>query len=194
MDHWQKVNSFLMAGNIADSIQFLEQELAGCEGKRFKFLLRENFRNDPGRIGNDINTFVINCEKHFDIKAVYLEMNGFDINPDRWFFDFFGYKTLYNNTDDIAGFLDWLAYWDSQDWPDVTLLGLEKTQKEFDWYSNKNGYKDDSAQLPEELATLLVMCKFTRLIQKSVQSGKIEKKIPIFATAHDFDIIPKFMP
>ena len=194
MELWQKVDAFLMAGDIVDAIQYLEQKLADCEGERFKSLLNAEFQNNPVEIAANTNEFIKCCEDNFDVKAVYLEMNGFDINPGRWFFDFFGYRTYFDKTDDIDGLIDWIAHWDSPDWSDVTLLGLEKTQKDFDWYSNKSGYKDPQAKLPKELATLLVMCKFTRLIQKVVQAGKIEKKIPIFATAHDFDIIPRFMP
>jgi hypothetical protein len=37
------------------------------------------------------NRFISSSERGFPVKAVYLEMNGFDLNYDRWYFDYFAY-------------------------------------------------------------------------------------------------------
>jgi hypothetical protein len=36
------------------------------------------------------------------------------------------------------------------------------------------------------------MCKFAGLIEEAVKTGLIEPRVPILATAHDFDIVARF--
>lgn len=187
---WKDIDNFIIQGKLDEAITRLESNLAACKSDRFKSLIGANFTNDPLQIANEINKFIASCERNFDVRSIYLEMNGFDINTKRWYFDFFAYDTYNEDQDD----LDWLSDWDSRGWPKFTLVGLEETQKDFDWYSNAAGYEDILAKEAEEYAVLLVMVKFVRLIEAVVATRKIIKKVPILATAHDFDIIPRFMP
>ena len=48
-------------------------------------------------------------------------------------------------------------------------------------------YKDKDKADNEELATLLVMAKFCKLIVESLDNKKLD--VHVYATAHDFDII-----
>jgi hypothetical protein len=185
---WQKINSYVVNNQIDEAIKDLESSLASVESDRFKSLIGSEFKNSDIEIANEISKFISACEETFEVKSIYLEMNGFDINPDRWYFDLFAYDKYEEDEDE----LDWLSEWNSESWPEVTLIGLEEAQKDYNWYSNKSGYKDSMAQEAEGYAMLLVMVKFAYLIQKAIKTGKIEKQIPILATAHDFDIIPRF--
>jgi len=149
------------------------------------------FQQRSQDVANEIGRFIHECEKGFSVGAVYLEMNGFDINPDKWYFDFFGYRNYPEDPED----LDWLSNWDSLgEWPNMTLTGLESVQSDFAWYTGREtqGYKDQDAEEAAEFAELLVMCKFSGLIEEAVKTGLIKKHVPIFATAHDFDIVPRF--
>jgi len=174
----------MRAGSVKDAVQYLERGLNSCTSHRFKALVGGNFSNDPTDVAKEINRFIRECEKSFPVRAVYLEMNGFDINPDRWCFDFFGYCKYVGNPGD----LDWLSDWDSREWPDTTLTGLENVQSDFAWYTGREtqGYKDEDAQEAASFAELLVMCKFSGLIEEAVERRLIEKHVPILATAHDF--------
>jgi hypothetical protein len=115
-------------------------------------------------------------------------MNGFDINPDRWYFDFFGYKRYAADPDD----LQWLCEWQSPDWPQVTLKGLEQVQADFEWYHHEEIWNDKKLEWAYELAVLLVMVKFVTLIESALASGPRSKLIPVLATAHGFDILGRF--
>ena len=121
---------------------------------------------------------------------MYLEMNGFDINPDRWYFDYFAYATFVE--DDTE--LDWLSEWDSGAWPETTLHGLEAAQEDYAWFSNRRGHEDPSASEAASYATPLVMCRFADLIGEAVRAGQDRLQIPILATAHDFDMVARFLP
>jgi hypothetical protein len=115
-------------------------------------------------------------------------MNGFDINPDRWYFDTFGYTKYSADAND----LDWLCEWQSSEWPQVTLTGLEPVQKDFEWYHAKHIWENKEFERAHELAVLLVMCKFVSLIERALASGPRSKAIPVLATAHDFEILGRF--
>ena len=105
-----------------DAILFLEASLAQCEGHGFKSLIGADFTNVPDRIAGNINDLINFCDRRFDVRAVYLEMNGFDINIGRWYFDLFAYRQYIKAPEDV----DWLGEWESPAWPDITLTGLEQ--------------------------------------------------------------------
>lgn len=187
---WDTVAAFVNSNRLDDAIKFLESRLQTCSSTRFKSIIGTNFTNSPKDIATEINKFIEAQKKVFSINAVYLEMNGYSINTDRWFFDFFGYAVY----DPDPTSFDWLSEWDSDHWPDVTLTGLEAVMEDYSWYSSHltKGYKDTEAVEAEEYASLLIVCKFAHLIEKAVKTGFINSNIPILATAHDFDIISRF--
>jgi len=180
-DIWDEVDKRIQKPN--EVCRFISELMENCKDKTFNNLVTANFTNSPSEIQNAINSFISECNKTFDLKAIYLEMNGFDINPNRWFFDLFGYKTFPQDEDS----LDWLAHWQSPEFPEVTLTGLESIQELYDDYRKNKLYKDDDKAYNEELATLLVMAKFCHLIDNSLENQKLA--IHVLATAHDFDII-----
>lgn len=59
---------------------------------------------------------------------------------------------------------------------------------------NSREYTDPGANEAASYATPLVMCRFAELISHAVNSRLVQFRIPILATAHDFDIIPRFLP
>lgn len=178
---WHEVGKRIQNPN--EACQFVSELMESCKDKMFNGLITTNFTNSPSQIYNSISAFCSECNKVFDLKAIYLELNGFDINPNRWFFDFFGYKAVPQNDDS----LDWLAYWQSPDDPSITLTGLESIQKLYSNYMSNKLDKDKDKAYNEELATLLVMAKFCKLIAESLDNKKLD--VHVYATAHDFDII-----
>src|SRR5262249_39046091 len=148
----------------------------------------KGFSNKPKSVLSAINEFIDACSKEFSIKAVYLEMNGFDINPDRWYFDFFGYTKYGADPQN----LEWLCEWKSPHWPQVTLRGLEAVQTDFDWYHAEEIWEDKRLERAYDLAVLLVMCKFVSLIESTLAAGPRSRPIPVLATAHEFDIVARF--
>ena len=60
------------------------------------------------------------------LAAIYLEMNGFTINPKQWHCNLFGYKKAGNIWE-----LDWLTEWDAEREECFVLRGMEPVQKAF---------------------------------------------------------------
>ena len=188
LDLWKTVGDKFRKSDIDGAITWLETLLVKEKVDRFQGLIGKKFSNSPKSILGALNKFILASVKEIDVKAVYLEMNGFDINPDRWRFDFFGYEQYEPNPDD----LDWLSDWQSEDDPKITLKGLEKVQADFKWYHANEIWNDKKYKQAYQIALLLVMCKFVALIESALQAGKRAKPIPVLATAHDFDIVGRF--
>jgi len=183
---WNEVDKRIQNPNKA--CQYIGELMEECKDKTFNGLLTANFTNLPSQIQNSISVFSSVCKKKFNLKAIYLEMNGFDINPNRWFFDSFGYNTISED----ETYLDWLSDWQSPDFPDVTLTGLESIQKLYKQYREENANlnldkRNKDLDYNHELATLMVMAKFCKLIDESIHNQKLN--FHVYATAHDFDII-----
>ena len=184
---WDEVSKRIQNPN--EVCQYIGELMEKCKDKTFNGLITANFTNSSNQIQNSIAKFISECNKTFEVKTIYLEMNGFDINPDRWYFDLFGYKTLPEEDDDI---LDWLSDWQSPDFQDVTLTGLESIQELFEQYEEENSdlnldEQDKDLEYNHELATLMVMAMFCKLIDESLGNSKLN--LHVYATAHDFDII-----
>jgi hypothetical protein len=179
-DIWDEVDKRIQRPNEAG--QFISDLMENCKDKTFNGLIPISFTNPVEQIQNSIAAFCSECNKTFGTKAIFLEMNGFDINPDRWYFDLFGYKTFPQDNKSM----DWISDWQSPEFPDVTLTGLESIQELFDGYIKNKLYKDEDKAYNEELATLLVMAKFCQLIDKSLENQK--PAIRVLVSAHDFDI------
>jgi hypothetical protein len=190
VDLWQTVDSHLRANDVDGAAADLEFRLRSVASNRFASLADSRFTNAPHDILVHINEFITACQSKFDVRAVYLEMNGFDINYDRWYFDSFAYTEYSDDPND----LDWLCDWTSPDWDQLTLNGLEETQEDFRWYMENKIYKNKTHDEEEEIATLLVMVRFVQLIRSSLDVGELQCSVPLLATAHDFDMFGRFVP
>jgi hypothetical protein len=118
-------------------------------------------------------------------------MNGFTINPARWYFEGFAYEkgdTLWNLTWET----EWLSRWDAHSNSQFTLTGLEPVQEAFE---NLFG-KDKQAlgvQLAGEIAEYLVIARFDEVVGAAHAIAKKKcrdlKGVPVLCTAHDWDIL-----
>ncbi len=187
-NHWETVATLLYTNEIDGAESYLESRFRELGSERFRSLTELRFNNSPISVFRHIKSFVDECQAMFEVSAVYLEMNGFDINYNRWFFDSFAYDTAGEDADET----EWLCDWTSPDWPEFTLNGLEKVQDDFRWYVENEIYKVEGYKQAKELATLLVMVRFLQLIRDSLEAGTFDKSIIVIANAHDFDMFGRF--
>lgn len=190
VDLWQSVDTYLRANDIAGAASHLESLLRSEGSDRFTSLADTTFTNPAASVHKHINAFLTACSSQFELRAAYLEMNGFDINYDRWYFDSFGYADFSDDPDDV----DWLCNWNSPDWETFTLTGLEQTQDDFRWYMENKVWERKTHETAKDIAVLLVMVRFLQLVQSALSSGSLAASVPILATAHDFDMFGRFKP
>ena len=175
-----ELNEKIVSGDTESAIERISQELRELPDSPFHVALTLGFTNTPEQVADHFDRFLI--DQRFEVKAVYTETNGFDINPDRWFFDVFAFQS-YGGSED----LDWLCEWDSGSSPDMTLTGMEELQKVYD----SEAFENDEFSKAGEFSSLLVVSKFQDLIRRSIPHMK-KLESPLLATSHDYDFIAEF--
>jgi len=180
----QIIEPHLREGNLDHCTDQVRDALLLLPDSPFHIVTDLDFTNDPTAIAGHFDAFLARERARFDIEAVYTETNGFDINPDRWYFDLFAY-------DNYAGLnnLDWLAEWKSENFRGMTLTGMEPLQSIYD--SDSFGSQQYSTAV--EFASLYVVVRFQALISRSAPLMEY-LKCPLLATSHDYDFVFEFKP
>ena len=186
MDPWATTFSGFEARTYLEVEQTLEKHLAGRDLGRFRGVVGARFSNKPAAILRVIRRMLLT---NIETKAVYLQMNGFDINPDRWYFDLF----LYERFDSDVEPADWLGRYTSKMYPEVALRGMKRIQSAFAWYHQAQIYYVNPDFKPTyEAVQNLVMTKFVTLVREALHSGQLPRPVPVFAGAHGFEVLARF--
>lgn len=59
-----------------EACEYISCLMEDCQDKTFNELIKADFTNPPNQVRSVICDFYYSCEKLFDVKAIYLEMNG----------------------------------------------------------------------------------------------------------------------
>jgi hypothetical protein len=169
----------LRAGDTARCERTVAERLAALPQSPFHIAIDLIITNSPADIAGQFDRFFRQEAARFKIGAAYTEMNGFDINPDRWFFDVFAFRE-YGGHDDY----DWLADWHSDSYVDMTITGLERLQEVY----ASSAFRDKRFKDASYVAGLLVVTKFQDLIRQAAPLMR-ELQFPLLATAHEYDFI-----
>lgn len=114
----------LCAGDITQCEFAVAERLAALPNSPFHIALDLSITNPPEVVAAYFDRFFQKEEARFKIAAAYTEMNGFDINPNRWFCDAFAYHEYGGHYD-----YDWISDWQSEDYDSMTITGLERLQE-----------------------------------------------------------------
>lgn len=191
MSLWQTVHDHFKNNDVPGAISLLEEFISSSDSQRFACVVGASFLNFPASVLGELNRFIETNEKQFDVKAAYIEMNGFDINYDRWYFDLFAYSRYSPQFDET----EWLCEWQSPSWPDIELSGMASAQQAFAWYHEQRIWESQPDFKPIYEATmLLVMAKFAGFIGSVLKAGRLTKPIPVLVTAHGFESIARYEP
>jgi len=142
--------------------------------------------NDPQDAARYFDAFFRAESRRFQIKAIYTEMNGFDINTNLWFCSPFAYET-----DGGVEDWDWLSDWQSSDdYENLTITGLETLQTA---YANHKTRHNPDHHKASGFCELVVIIKFQQFMKRASQVMK-DVCVPIYVTAHDYDMIAVIRP
>ena len=184
---------FTMANRLRPAL--LQGDLAACEREiagemqklppgPFHIAIDLSITSDPRAAAGHFDRFFDRESNRFQIAAACTEMNGFDINPDRWFCDLFAYSA-----DGGHDQYDWLSDWQSQRFEDFEIAGFEPLQEVYAGEARR----DKQNRGARDLSSLIVVVKFQRFIQQAAAHMKM-LRFPLYATGHDFDFIASFDP
>jgi hypothetical protein len=174
----RQLTPVLRAGDLAQCERAVSKHLAALPKSPFHAILNLGITNSPQEVAGYFDNF-IRQQPAAKVKAVYTEMNGFDINTDLWFCSPFAYQKFGGHDD-----YDWLSNWQSGEFDDLPITGLEALQKV---YAGK-AFRDERYSDASDLTSLWVVIKFQDLIRRAAPHMK-ELRFPLLATAHDFDFI-----
>lgn len=191
MELIERAESFVNHCKISEAIAFVEAEMRKITETPYHVVLGRDLLHMSGDITDWLQLFHSKAEVHFQVGAIYSEMNGFSINPDQWFVDAFAYQTLGPRND-----WDWLSDWDF-DIPDseLTLTGFEELQSVYQrWHSEEEC--PANMGIASDIADLLVVLRLQQVFQDVWRKNDLKKvavsRVPLLVTAHDWDMIAAF--
>lgn len=178
-------------GRLLECIAGLEEALGALRETPYHAILGKDFLHLSEAAAGYIADVYRRASLESNVKAMYCEMNGFEINPDLWYFNGFTYD-IEGDLWDLTFDPDWLADWNYAEEDGFVLTGLEQVQDAFArLYCDAS--QPLSVRLAGELAEHLVIARFNELIGAAHGEAKIIspdlETIPIFSTAHDWDMI-----
>lgn len=177
-------------GKLAKCIVLLEDGLRSIKRSPYHRVLGKTFLHHTSNLAEWIVDFHRKAVAiKLKVAALYLEMNGFTINPDQWHCNLFGYKKAGEVWE-----LDWLSAWDAERAECFVLQGMESVQKAFaELYVKEN--QPLAVELSREVAEHLVTARFMELVAAAHKAAKRRyagvRGLPILATAHDWDTVHK---
>ena len=171
-----KLEPTLFEGDIDSCISQVTDEINKLSASPFHVITEIDFNNTLTSVVKYFENFIYKENSKVTLKAIYAETNGFDINPDEWFFSLYGYDEFetrdgFDTGSDISISKNF-----------VTLTGLEGLQKDY----ASDAFSDPAYELAQELCSLLIVFKFQKLIRESAKLLKVSP-ITILATGHDYD-------
>jgi hypothetical protein len=177
-------------GKLEQCIAFLEDGLRSLKRTPYHRVLGKDFLHQTDDLAEWLIDF---CQKavasRLKLAAIYLEMNGFTINPKQWHCGIFGYK----KAGDIWE-LNWLSRWDAEREECFVLRGMESVQEAFAerFLDHKQPL---GVKLAGEVAEHLVTARFMQLVAAGHKAAKRHYRglsgLPVLATAHDWDTVHK---
>jgi len=195
-DFAEKINSDLEILDFEKAINIAEKELEKITPTEFHEIIGKPFTNSVDDLVNWIDDFYKETSKKIEIKAMYFEMNEFDINTDVWYIDGNAYKKDDGlDLDDM----EWLSDCerDAMTTNEFVLTGYEKFQTLFETIEEKeeNDEWTDEMQDARDWCEQIIISRFMELMKKAHETAKERKldwgNIPVYFTEHAYDFTVK---
>lgn len=184
----ETLDSLVLKNQLDQAIALAEMELTKLPQTQFNQVVGKNLLHLKEPLLNFLNEFYKNKKDEITIKAIYSEMNGFTINYDLWYIDLFAY-TECGGLDD----LDWLADFEVSSDDCMTISGFETLQVAYEDYMENERWSDKKLAEACKICEFLIILRLQELFRETKKLATYQElewvNIPLFATAHDYDMI-----
>lgn len=186
-DVLEHLASYLEEGQLSVAIAQVEAALGNLEPTYFHALRGVSLVPQREAGLRWLTAFYDRVSRAQPVKALYLEMNGFDVNTDEWYVDGFAFEKA-----GTPGELDWLADWeeDMATTEPFVLRGFEGGQEAFAQYMEE-GDHSDALERARDLAEALVVLRLQELLDHIHRTAKSQGlawgQTPVWVTAHDYE-------
>lgn len=184
----QQINPSLKNLDFSKALNIAESALNKIPATEFHLVLGKSFVNQADSLAIWVEDFYQIISKKMDIKALYFEINEFDINTNIWYINGIAY-----DKDGGLDNMDWLSDFtrDKMACEEFILTGFEKLQIAFENIELDN----DNLQNSRDWCEQIIIARFMELMREAHLKAKEKKfmwaKIPIYFTEHSYDFILK---
>ncbi len=177
------IRAWVQRGDLNHAVARCEADLAGLSRTDYHAALGRSWLGQTREASRWLAGFYESAAKAFPVRALYCEMNRFEINTDEWYLDAFAYDFFGDPQD-----LGWLVGWKkaSGQRGRFVMRGMQDVQTLF-----ARDYSDDppnSVRAPSEVVILLLTLRMQELVQAAArqarQAGGLPDNIPVLAAAH----------
>lgn len=183
-----ELNTYLLDNKLEQAIEVAEKKLSELPTTEFHKIIGRNLKPLVENLISYITDFYSQSKNEFEVKAIYSEMNGFTINYDLWFIDLFAYAELGTLND-----LDWLSEFKCSSDKSMIISGFEDLQSVYEEYMENEKWRDKALEKACEICELLIILRLQELFKEAknvaTQRNLQWIGIPLFVTAHDYDMI-----
>jgi hypothetical protein len=184
MEMYEQARAWAAAGEIDEACEVFRRRVQESGDPVFAAAAAGGF----GTTVEEVRAWLERCaallaEEYDDIPAFYTEMNGFEINTDRWVASLEAWSAPITSFDDLDdGPMDFPLHYDH----DLVLTGWESMQAAF------AGSPDSPAA---DDAILLVNAVYLRLVRDALRAGPIPGlTVPVAVTTHATEIGTVVLP
>jgi len=189
-DFAEQINPYLEKQDYSKAISIAETALKSIPTTDFHSIIGQSLIGQAGGVANWINDFYRNVSKVIESKALYFEMNEFDINTDAWYIDGFAFSEDGGlNLEDM----DWLCdvSQETMTTEEYVITGYENLQEAFENIEPDTDELQDARDWSEQL----VIARFMELMNAAHKEAKEQNmewaELPLYFTEHSYDFIVK---
>lgn len=182
----KQIQDLIREGHIEEAISQTEASLRQLPQTDFHEIIGKDLLHLESSLGRMLSQFyeTTTKEEELTVRAIYVEMNSFTTQYERWFLHLLAYDSPHSR-----GNLDWLADFTAESEKSITITGYEKLQEANQRYMQSEGYRIDNLRQACELHEYLVVLRMQELVKHVVSANKDSAwaSVPIFAAAHDYE-------
>jgi hypothetical protein len=189
----QKINPSLEKLDFSQALDIAQTALNKIPTTEFHSALGKSFIIQADSLAIWIENFYQTILKNMDVKALYFEMNEFDINTGTWYIHGFSYeKDGGLNIENMEWLCDFTR--DKMTTEEFVLTGFEELQTAFENIELDN----DNLQASRDWCEQIIIARFMELMRTAHLKAKEMNfgwaTIPIYFTEHSYDFILKSEP
>jgi len=183
----EQIQDLIQAGKIEEAIRETEAKLSQLPPSDFQQVIGKDLLHLQPALTSFLDYFyeAMTVEEELEIKAIYVEMNSFTTQYQRWFLHLLAYESLHSRDN-----LTWLTDFSGESEKTFTITGYEALQKANEKYMQSEGYRDDQQREACELHEYLVILRVQDLVKHTVAANKGRSAwaaLPVFVSAHDYE-------
>jgi hypothetical protein len=185
------LQELLKNNQIKDGIELVEKEIREkYNDTNFTKILGLDLLQQVDELETYLEMFIGELQERISLKAIYATINGFSINYDLWYVDFFGFDFI-GEMDDS----DWLADYDDENEASnpFVIKGFEVIQKVYQTHHENKHWEEEHFEDAADTCDYLVILRLQELFNKVIEQGKTKGKrwteISIFVAAHDYELV-----